>query len=74
MKIVVSGRLIKHNLQKKSAALNRPAACVWSPLRTAGICAVNGVCSCVVCGGGTAVVATVISMDPSGGDSTSPYM
>ncbi len=38
---------------------------------TAGICVANGVCRCVW---GTAVVATVISMDPSGGDSTSPYM
>lgn len=48
---------------------------------TAGICVVNGVWSCVcvrdgtgVCCGGTLVVATVTSMDPSGGDSTSPYM
>lgn len=49
--------------------MNRPAACVCSPLRTEGICA--GSC---VCGGGTAVVATVISMDPSGGERTSPYM
>lgn len=52
-----------------NTVMNRPAACVCSPLRTEGICAV----SCV-CGDGTAVVATVISMDPSGGESTSPYM
>lgn len=38
---------------------------------TAGICVMVGIC---VCGGGTVVVATVTSRDPSGGDSTSPYM
>lgn len=52
-------------------ARNRPAACGGSPLRTAGTCGAN---AAGVCGGGTAVVATVISMEPSGGDSTSPYM